>query len=44
MPLIKNRHIIWVSKEENFDKSLTDYFAQTAEHVTYINTPRHQRF
>ena len=44
MPLIKDRHIIWVSKEENFDKNLTDYFSQNAEQVTYINTPATNAF
>jgi hypothetical protein len=44
MPLIKNRHIIWVSKEENYDKNLTDYFSQNAEQVTYINTPATNAF
>jgi hypothetical protein len=39
MPHIKNRHIIWVSKTENFDEALTSYFSEHTKSVTYIEAP-----
>jgi len=44
MPHIKDRHIIWVSKKENYDEALTGYFDNRAKAITYIETPSTNAF